>query len=240
MKNTGHRTTTRPGRTARTGRTARPADRTRTARRAFGGPRARAAVAVLGAVALALTTTGCGEDEATDRGAGENRPVAGTSPQEDTEAPADDTTTDAEDSTDEDPATGTADDSDTEDATDRPAQADGADSGDRPYVVNFYGEENADGNPEREPGNLVVSEHSSIQQIEWQEWNGGEAVGTGLLSGIWCLPECMDEPFEATVTLSDPTDVNGDLYFSTFELEAPDADGYVVDDMDGERPLLLP
>ncbi|NJQ05727.1 hypothetical protein [Streptomyces lonarensis] len=226
MNRIGHPGITRPGASRR--RSAAGATRL-----LFGGRRARPVVALLGAVVLALSTSGCGGDDAdtADTGVSADATAENTDPTtaggEDTEdgGRGDAGTTAPEEG--EEPTPGSAGGTAPEDTT-------------RPYVVNFYGEENADGAAEREPANLVLSEHSSLQDVEWSEWNGDRAVGTGRLSGMWCLPDCADQPFDATVTLSEPTDVDGDLYFAAFDLEAPAAEEYRADDLDGERPLQLP
>ncbi|MFX4291527.1 hypothetical protein [Streptomyces bohaiensis] len=222
MTDNGHPGITRPGASrGRRGAAAR--------RLLLGGRRGRPVVALLGAMVLALATSGCGGGEPTGEapaetapehtdpasgGTGEATTGDGGRGEADTPAPGD-------------PTPGSAGGTAPEDTT-------------RPYVVNFYGEENAEGAAEREPANLVLSEHSSLQEMQWSEWNGDRAVGTGLLSGMWCLPDCADQPFEATVTLSEPTDVAGDVYFAAFDLDAPGAQEYRADDLDGERPLQLP
>ncbi|MEV0375185.1 hypothetical protein AB0I10_36360 [Streptomyces sp. NPDC050636] len=108
-----------------------------------------------------------------------------------------------------------------------------------PYVINHYGEENADkGRAERSPKNLVLSEFTSINGVSWQQWGAKKAVGTGKVTGTWCLDTCLDKPLKATVTLSDPKTVNGRKVFSTFTLKLSGKPGaYDSEDLQGKRPL---
>ncbi|MEU4999333.1 hypothetical protein [Streptomyces sp. NPDC021622] len=108
-----------------------------------------------------------------------------------------------------------------------------------PYVVNHYGEENADnGRAERTPKNLVLSEFTSISGLHWKEWGTKEAVATGKVTGNWCLETCLDKPLKATVTLSDPKTVNGKKVFSTFTLKLAQGTGeYESEDLQGKHAL---
>ncbi|MFE0376969.1 hypothetical protein ACFW1M_15595 [Streptomyces inhibens] len=108
-----------------------------------------------------------------------------------------------------------------------------------PYVINHFGEENADkGRAERSPKNLVLSEFTSINGLNWQQWGAKKAVGTGKVTGTWCLDTCLDKPLKATVTLSDPKTVNGKKVFSTFTLKLAGNPGtYDSEDLRGKRPL---
>lgn len=191
---------------------------------AGGGGALRPGVAALGAVALGLALSGCGggDDGGADPEAGADRSTP--AHEEESEPPAEEPLG-AEDEAD---AGGGAE-----------GDADGAGDAET-YVVNFYGEENIDGNPEQQPENLVLSEHTSLQEVDWEEWDGEQAVGSGLLSGMWCLPECLDEPFDAVVTLSDPQEFNGEVFYTTFLVESAEAEPFEPDDLDGERPLAVP
>lgn len=72
-----------------------------------------------------------------------------------------------------------------------------------PYVINHYGEENADqGRAERSPAHLVLSEFTSAQGLRWKQWDAKKAVATGRLSGTWCLPKCTGTGYPATIELS--------------------------------------
>ncbi|NJP66007.1 hypothetical protein [Streptomyces spiramenti] len=224
MTYSGHPGITSPG-------TARRRTAVGARRLLLGGRRARPVVALLGAVVLALSTVGCGGDDTGTDVSAETTP----------ETPGTTTGGTGEPDT-ADGGRGDADTSAPAEQEPTPGSAGGtaAEDTDGPYVVNFYGEENADGAAEREPANLVLSEHSSLQDMEWTEWGADRAVGTGRLSGMWCLPDCADQPFDATVVLSGPTEVDGDVYFAAFDLDAPDAGEFRTDDLDGERPLQLP
>ncbi|MGW1378206.1 hypothetical protein ACWD6P_28590 [Streptomyces sp. NPDC002446] len=108
-----------------------------------------------------------------------------------------------------------------------------------PYVINHYGEENADrGRAERSPANLVLSEFTSIGKVTWKQWGAKKAVGTGKVTGTWCLDTCLERPLKATVTLLDPKTVDGRKVFTAFALKLSDAPGtYDSEDLRGKRPL---
>ncbi|GAB7032471.1 hypothetical protein JCM4914_39320 [Streptomyces platensis subsp. malvinus] len=112
-------------------------------------------------------------------------------------------------------------------------------TGTTPYVINHYGEENADkGRAERSPQALVLSEFTSIRGLQWKEWGTKKAVATGKVTGTWCLDTCLDKPLKATVTLSDPKTVNGRKVFSAFTLKLAKGSGtYDSEDLQGKRPL---
>ncbi|MFE1173385.1 hypothetical protein [Streptomyces sp. NPDC058773] len=125
-------------------------------------------------------------------------------------------------------------------AASAPAQtASAARTGSGPYVINHYGEENADkGRAERSPANLVLSEFTSAQQLHWKQWDAKKAVATGKVTGSWCLDTCLDKPLKATLTLSDPKTVHGKKVYSSFTLKLADGNGsYDVEDLKGKRPL---
>ncbi len=86
------------------------------------------------------------------------------------------------------------------------------------YVLNLYGDEN--GRSDQRPQALVLSEFSTVNGISWQKWGPGGAVGVGRLSGTWCLPQCQDRPYEATVTLSAVTPFKGNGYFTKYAIKA--------------------
>ncbi|GAA0438229.1 hypothetical protein Acor_62350 [Acrocarpospora corrugata] len=85
------------------------------------------------------------------------------------------------------------------------------------YVLNLFGDEQ--GRPDQSPKNLVVSEFSSLSEVTWRNWGPATAVGAGKLSGSWCLPECLDKPYDATVTLSSIKVAQGQSYFSRYDIE---------------------
>ncbi|MFF4771761.1 hypothetical protein [Microtetraspora fusca] len=86
------------------------------------------------------------------------------------------------------------------------------------YVKNLYGAEQG-GRDDSRPANLVLSEFSSMNGITWTSWEPDRAVGTGGLSGNWCLPGCLENRYEATVTLSGVTTVKGTRYFTRFTVD---------------------
>ncbi|MGW7366487.1 hypothetical protein ACWGI8_24390 [Streptomyces sp. NPDC054841] len=108
-----------------------------------------------------------------------------------------------------------------------------------PYVVNHYGEENADtGRAERRPANLVLSEFTGINGVTWKQWGAGKAVGTGDVHGTWCADTCLDKPLKGTITLSDPKTVHGKRVYTTFTLKLSSKPGtYDSEDLQGKRPL---
>jgi hypothetical protein len=195
----------------------------------------RAGVAVLGAVVLGLATTACGEDgETADDGTAGGAGDTGSAQQSPSPTPAEESEEPGESQEPEEtePPEGSAD-TGGDDGGEAAAQV-------RPFVINFYGEENTGGNPEREPANLVVSEHTSLSSLDWARWDGEQAVASGQLAGIWCMPDCLDDPFDASITLSGPEKINGEVYYTTFEVVAPEAASFQADDLDGERPLARP
>ncbi|MFP3991896.1 hypothetical protein U9R90_31375 [Streptomyces sp. E11-3] len=58
------------------------------------------------------------------------------------------------------------------------------------------------GKPMRQPTAIALSGQVELAELRWADWGGATAVATGKLSGDWCRPECGDEPYEVTVTLS--------------------------------------
>ncbi|GAA4065039.1 hypothetical protein [Streptomyces shaanxiensis] len=136
-------------------------------------------------------------------------------------------------------------------ATSQAADASGASSDDAgkagravatPHVLNFYGEEYADtGHAERRPASLVLSEFTHIDNVKWKHWGAKKAFGTGDVSGMWCLPGCLDKPLKGTVTLSDPKTVNGKTYYSAFTLKLSGKPGtYDSEDLQGKHALATP
>ncbi|MEV4460078.1 hypothetical protein [Microbispora sp. NPDC049633] len=86
------------------------------------------------------------------------------------------------------------------------------------YVLNFRDSER--GRPDQRPANLVLSEFSTMSAVTWRTWGPTRATGAGKLSGTWCLPECADAPYDATVTLSSVIPVKGKGYFSRYAVTA--------------------
>ncbi|GHI04163.1 hypothetical protein AQI88_35320 [Streptomyces cellostaticus] len=108
-----------------------------------------------------------------------------------------------------------------------------------PYVINHYGEKYADtGHAERRSKVLVLSEFTSIHQVSWKQWGAKKAVGTGKVTGNWCLDTCLDKPLKATISLSDPKTVGGKKVYSAFTLKLSGHPGtYDAEDLQGKRPL---
>ncbi|AZS73336.1 hypothetical protein DDE74_22420 [Streptomyces lydicus] len=108
-----------------------------------------------------------------------------------------------------------------------------------PYVMNHYGEENADkGKAERSPEHLVLSEFTTARDLDWKQWGAKKAVATGKVIGMWCLETCQDKPLKGTLTLSDPKTVNGKKVFSSFTLKLAGGNGaYDSEDLQGKHPL---
>ncbi|GLW99608.1 hypothetical protein [Microtetraspora sp. NBRC 16547] len=86
------------------------------------------------------------------------------------------------------------------------------------YVLNLYGDEN--GRSDQRPQALVLSEFSTVSGMRWQSWGPSRAVGVGRLSGTWCLPQCQDRPYDATVTLSAVVPFKGNGYFTKYAIKA--------------------
>ncbi|WP_433250557.1 hypothetical protein ACQPYK_04370 [Streptosporangium sp. CA-135522] len=85
------------------------------------------------------------------------------------------------------------------------------------YVFNLYGAE--EGRADQRPANLVASEFSSLRELNWSTWGPEKAVGRGRLSGTWCLPGCLAEPYTATITLGAVRKVRGKKYFTRFGID---------------------
>ncbi len=113
-------------------------------------------------------------------------------------------------------------------AVDRPAEP--------VYVINLYG--NEEGVAEQRPVNLVASEFSTVKGITWRSWGPARAVGAGKLSGTWCLPNCLEHPYDATITLSKVRKVNDKRYFTRFDIAGDFPEPDQPDDrLTGSLPL---
>ncbi|MDI3406491.1 hypothetical protein [Streptomyces cavernicola] len=109
-----------------------------------------------------------------------------------------------------------------------------------PYVVQRSGEETPDARAgaQRRPERLVLTEFTSISGVDWARWDARDAVGSGLVTGSWCLSTCQDKPLKATLRLSDPRTVDGKRVYSAFTLTLSDRTGtYDSEDLRGKRPL---
>ncbi|QSB05764.1 hypothetical protein [Natronoglycomyces albus] len=56
------------------------------------------------------------------------------------------------------------------------------------------------------PESMMLQENSNADNMEWYIWGPDRAVAIGTVSGLWCMPECVDEPYEARITLCDVQD----------------------------------
>ncbi|GAA3071953.1 hypothetical protein GCM10017600_23930 [Streptosporangium carneum] len=82
------------------------------------------------------------------------------------------------------------------------------------YVVAYPGD------PLRRPSRLALDEFNSVTGIRWESWGGESAVGTGELSGMWCLPGCQTTPYRGTITLSGLTWHERAGYYGRFTVSA--------------------
>lgn len=82
------------------------------------------------------------------------------------------------------------------------------------YVVAYMGD------PLQRPSRLALDEFNAMARIRWESWGGGSAVGSGELSGMWCLPQCLAEPYRATITLSGLTWRERAGYYGRFTVRA--------------------
>lgn len=60
----------------------------------------------------------------------------------------------------------------------------------------------AQAQPLRRPTAIGLTEFVTVSELRWGSWGDGTAHATGKLSGMWCLPECGEKPYEVNVTLS--------------------------------------
>ncbi|WP_283139062.1 hypothetical protein [Rhizohabitans arisaemae] len=104
------------------------------------------------------------------------------------------------------------------------------------YVFNFW--KNERGATHTQPKGLVVSEFTTLNDVVWSEWGSDRAVAKGLVSGVWCLPGCLDDPYSATVTLSQPVSVKGRFYYSRYKIDTRLPAGVTTNDLEG--PLQTP
>ncbi|WP_327087999.1 hypothetical protein OIE66_37665 [Nonomuraea sp. NBC_01738] len=78
------------------------------------------------------------------------------------------------------------------------------------YVMAYMGD------PLQRPATFALTEFSSISNVRWTSWGGGQAVGEGEVSGTWCLPGCLDHGYPATITLSGLTWLERTGYYGRF------------------------
>ncbi|MDA2808920.1 hypothetical protein [Nocardiopsis suaedae] len=103
------------------------------------------------------------------------------------------------------------------------------------YVFNTHGDES--GYADQEPEDLTASEFTAFNDLEWTAWGAEGAQGEGDLSGTWCLPECQDDPYRVPVELTAPETVDGELYFTRYQVgesdELPDEQRKAMEEADG-------
>lgn len=83
------------------------------------------------------------------------------------------------------------------------------------YVVVYMGD------AFQRPAAFALTEFSSITKVRWSSWGGETAVGTGEVSGTWCLPACETKGYPATITLSKIQWLERTGYYSRFTVTSP-------------------
>ncbi|MEJ8649673.1 hypothetical protein WKI65_16670 [Streptomyces sp. MS1.AVA.3] len=58
------------------------------------------------------------------------------------------------------------------------------------------------GHPLTRPTGFALTEFSSVSRLSWRSWGKPEAVATGRVQGMWCIPHCPAHGYPATVELS--------------------------------------
>ncbi|GAA3764146.1 hypothetical protein HDA32_004997 [Spinactinospora alkalitolerans] len=187
---------------------------------------------VAGVLCSLVLLAGCGgQDDESRSGSMEESPPASPDPGGSATADAEDGTTEG---TEEDG--GGAEEDGQEDAA---GGADGAAA--EVFVYNTHGNER--GEDDRRPEGLVASEFTTFNDLEWRSWERESATARGDLSGTWCLPDCGEDPYEVTVTLDEPEEVDGRLYFTEYTVggsgELPEEMREKMERSDGGR-LILP
>lgn len=56
--------------------------------------------------------------------------------------------------------------------------------------------------PLQRPASFVLNDSVSLTGLRWASWGDATAQATGGLSGVWCEPECEEQPYAVKVTLS--------------------------------------
>ncbi|SFC24472.1 hypothetical protein [Streptomyces aidingensis] len=194
----------------------------------------RSGAALLGAAVLALGGAACGQQDEEPAGSAAGNTATGPAGSQEPSEPSE-----PDESSESPEPSGTA---PSPDASAEQAGAGDAGQDERSWVFSYYGEVN---NAEIEPVHLVLSEFSTLRDLTWDTWGADSATGSGSLSGMWCLPECTDNPYQAEITLTAPEPMaggEGEQMFGTFRLEvelpAADARFAQVEDLSGERPLM--
>jgi hypothetical protein len=82
---------------------------------------------------------------------------------------------------------------------------------------------------ETEPSDITVAADGAtfLKNLTWSGWGTATAMGTGILEGDNCIPNCAegsDTPYDATVTLSGLAPYgNGEQAYSVMVLSVPSA-----------------
>ncbi|WP_344969538.1 hypothetical protein [Salinactinospora qingdaonensis] len=133
-------------------------------------------------------------------------------------APAGEATSPSETASAVDDASPTAKASADEDAADA-ASAEPAEetAGTREVYVQIFqdGGENYD---TQRPVRFSLTEFETFNDLNWSHWGPDSATGQGNLSGTWCMPKCLDRPYPATLTITDPVKVGDTWYFSRYDI----------------------
>ncbi|MBR8745369.1 hypothetical protein DSY14_27370 [Nocardiopsis sp. MG754419] len=89
-------------------------------------------------------------------------------------------------------------------------------------VRNFHGDEQ--GFDDQRPEEYVATEFTTFTDMEWDQWDERRARGEGEILGTWCMDQgCQDDPYDITVELGDPVEIDGTSYFSTYTVTDYDA-----------------
>ena len=96
-------------------------------------------------------------------------------------------------------------------------------SAEEAHVFNHHGDEN--GFEDQRPTEYVATEFTTFSDMEWEEWSDQVARGEGEILGTWCMDQgCQDDPYDVEIELSDPVEVDGTTYFSTYTITDYDDD----------------
>ncbi|MFI6389210.1 hypothetical protein [Nonomuraea sp. NPDC050540] len=98
------------------------------------------------------------------------------------------------------------------------------------YVVAYMGD------ALQRPSDFALTEFSGMNGVRWQSWGGERAVGTGELSGTWCLPGCEAKGYPATITLSRLTRLERTGYYARFTVTS----GHEIKDDLTDQKLEVP
>ncbi|SFC24446.1 hypothetical protein [Streptomyces aidingensis] len=91
----------------------------------------------------------------------------------------------------------------------------------RPHTGPVYVSDPA-AQPLRRPERFGITEFVSLSRLRWESWDEPVAFAEGMVAGTWCLPDCLAEPYPATVELRDPVPVEAVYYYSRATVRSPD------------------